>query len=252
MKSKIIIRTIIILLLITSLVLTITGCSNTTENDVVLRIEKQLSEKYNADFKVTAIETNSADNTFTATVTRLNSFCFFTATYNPKNNSLSDNFKETDPVDYITDNIKTILAKYDFIEVIDVNTELDKSVTEYFNEMSVFDKNKETKLSFLTKSFEQPSFLTDSLKDTGISVSGHLSISEPYPIEKVEEFTNLFDELRTENLYGYFIITNSVKNRNKTEPIYFYDSPIEQEELKEVLSELSLYNWRDPYSPVTR
>ena len=251
MKSKIIIRTIIILLLITSLVLSITGCTNPSENTIA-RIEKQLSEKYNADFKVTAIETNSADNTFTATVTRLNSFCFFTATYNPKNNSLSDNFKETDPIDSITDNINTILAKYDFIEVIDVNTELDKSVTEYFNEMSVFDKNKETKLSFLTKSFEQPSFLTDSLKDTGISVSGHLSISEPYPIEKVEEFTNLFDELRTENLYGYFIITNSVKNRNKTEPIYFYDSPIEQEELKEVLSELSLYNWRDPYSPVTR
>ena len=251
MKSKIIIRTIIILLLITSLVLSITGCTNPSENTIA-RIEKQLSEKYNADFKVTAIETNSADNTFTATVTRLNSFCFFTATYNPKNNSLSDNFKETDPIDSITDNINTILAKYDFIEVIDVNTELDKSVTEYFDEMSVFDKNKETKLSFLTKSFEQPSFLTDSLKDTGISVSGHLSISEPYPIEKVEEFTNLFDELRTENLYGYFIITNSVKNRNKTEPIYFYDSPIEQEELKEVLSELSLYNWRDPYSPVTR
>ena len=251
MKSKIIIRTIIILLLITSLVLSITGCTNPSENTIA-RIEKKLSEKYNADFKVTAIETNSADNTFTATVTRLNSFCFFTATYNQKTNSLSDNFKETDPIDSITDNIKTILAKYDFIEVIDVNTELDKSVTEYFNEMSVFDKNKETKLSFLTKSFEQPSFLTDSLKDTGISVSGHLSISEPYPIEKVEEFTNLFDELRTENLYGYFIITNSVKNRNKTEPIYFYDSPIEQEELKEVLSELSLYNWRDPYSPVTR
>lgn len=251
MKSKIIIRTIIILLLITSLVLSITGCTNPSENTIA-RIEKQLSEKYNADFKVTAIETNSADNTFTATVTRLNSFCFFTATYNQKTNSLSDNFKETDPIDSITDNIKTILAKYDFIEVIDVNTELDKSVTEYFNEMSVFDKNKETKLSFLTKSFEQPSFLTDSLKDTGISVSGHLSISEPYPIEKVEEFTNLFDELRTENLYGYFIITNSVKNRNKTERIYFYDSPIEQEELKEVLSELSLYNWRDPYSPVTR
>ena len=251
MKSKIIIRTIIILLLITSLVLSITGCTNPSENTIA-RIEKKLSEKYNADFKVTAIETNSADNTFTATVTRLNSFCFFTAIYNQKTNSLSDNFKETDPIDSITDNIKTILAKYDFIEVIDVNTELDKSVTEYFNEMSVFDKNKETKLSFLTKSFEQPSFLTDSLKDTGISVSGHLSISEPYPIEKVEEFTNLFDELRAENLYGYFIITNSVKNRNKTERIYFYDSPIEQEKLKEVLSELSLYNWRDPYSPVTR
>ena len=244
-----------ILLIIFSLIICLiicisTGCSNIPEDEAVALIEKQLSEKYDTDFKVTAIDLS--DKTFTATVTKINSFSFFTATYNPENGSLYDNYQETNPVKSVNGKINDIIKKYDFIDEFDVEIQIVDSIMNYFDEMSYFDANRETMLSFLKKSFAQEDFLADSLKDTGFYISGHLSVSEPYPTEITEEFINLLDELSAENIYGNFDITNAVENKSKDTRIDFGDSPIEQEEMKEILSELNLYSWREPYSPKTR
>lgn len=167
------------------MVISLTGCCRLSEKAAITKIEKHLNEAYGGVFKVTMIEYDSEENTYTAQVTELNSYQFFTAVCTG-NGSITDDYQNLPAETVLEQELNRLFAAYPYFQFRSLVIEPNGSVS-YL-----------TQLSQMAKKSESSDLDFSTLDD--IDISATLVISQEDPVSMTDEVYQLYQELEQRDI----------------------------------------------------
>lgn len=113
-----------------------------SEKDAIVKIEEYLNETYGSTFKVTMIHYDSDQNTYTAQVTEVNSYRFFTAVCDGKGNITEDFVAVRDSDTVIKQTLDRYFEKYSMLQFRLLSADVNRSLY-YFAQLSQMQRTGE-------------------------------------------------------------------------------------------------------------